>query len=102
MGDSWRIGVDADERTALVTGGLFGHVRNPIFSFVLLSASGLLLLVPNALALCAVALTLAGIQIQVRAVEEPYLLSAHGEAYADYARRVGRFVPGVGRMASGS
>src|SRR6185295_3253996 len=32
MGDSWRVGVDAAERTSLVTHGLFGRVRNPIFS----------------------------------------------------------------------
>jgi protein-S-isoprenylcysteine O-methyltransferase Ste14 len=28
----------------------------------------------------------------------PHLLSMHGRAYADYAARVGRFVPGVGRI----
>jgi protein-S-isoprenylcysteine O-methyltransferase Ste14 len=38
--------------------------------------------------------------LQVRAVEEPYLLSVHGDAYATYAARVGRFVPGVGRLAT--
>jgi protein-S-isoprenylcysteine O-methyltransferase Ste14 len=42
--------------------------------------------------------TLAGMQVQVRAVEEPYLSLAHGEAYARYAARVGRFLPGVGRI----
>ncbi|MFD5097430.1 hypothetical protein [Streptomyces albidochromogenes] len=30
MGTSWRVGVDAAERTTLVTGGLFEHVRNPV------------------------------------------------------------------------
>jgi protein-S-isoprenylcysteine O-methyltransferase Ste14 len=32
MGESWRIGVDAGEVTALVTTGVFRNVRNPIFS----------------------------------------------------------------------
>ena len=36
--------------------------------------------------------------MQVRAVEEPHLLATHGRAYADYAARVGRFVPGIGRL----
>jgi protein-S-isoprenylcysteine O-methyltransferase Ste14 len=98
MGDSWRIGVDPGERTTLVTGGLFARVRNPIFSFMLLSASGFLLLLPNAWALLALALTAGGIHLQVRAVEEPYLLRTHGAAYADYAARVGRFLPGVGLL----
>ena len=31
-------------------------------------------------------------------VEEPYLLKVHGSAYAEYAARVGRFLPGVGRL----
>lgn len=32
MGDSWRIGVDPGERTTLVRTGVFGLVRNPIFT----------------------------------------------------------------------
>ena len=31
-------------------------------------------------------------------VEEPYLLAMHGAAYAAYAARAGRFVPGIGRL----
>jgi hypothetical protein len=36
----------------------------------------------------------------VRGVEEPYLLSVHGETYARYVERVGRFAPRVGRTAT--
>src|SRR5512134_1040594 len=32
MGASWRIGVDARETTALVSSGIFGRIRNPIYS----------------------------------------------------------------------
>ena len=39
------------------------------------------------------------LEIQVRLVEEPYLLRQHGDAYRNYAARVGRFVPGLGRLA---
>ena len=38
------------------------------------------------------------VQLQVRVVEEPYLLATHGKTYAAYAARVGRFVPGAGRL----
>ena len=41
---------------------------------------------------------IAGLEIQTRAVEEPYLRELHGKAYARYAARTGRFVPGVGRL----
>jgi protein-S-isoprenylcysteine O-methyltransferase Ste14 len=39
MGDSWRIGVEKTERTDLVIGGLFGLVRNPIFTTPMRSLS---------------------------------------------------------------
>ena len=47
MGASWRVGVDPSERTALRTDGPFRLVRNPIFSWMILAAAGLALLVPN-------------------------------------------------------
>jgi len=43
MGASWRIGID-DRPTELVTGGLFGLARNPIFSGLLLSLLGVVLI----------------------------------------------------------
>lgn len=98
MGSSWRVGVDESEKTALVTDGLFAWVRNPIFTFMLLSAAGFLLLVPNVLVLLGCVLTVAGIEAQVRVVEEPYLLKTHGRTYEAYAARVGRFFPGMGRL----
>jgi protein-S-isoprenylcysteine O-methyltransferase Ste14 len=98
MGSSWRVGVDPAERTALRTEGPFRLVRNPIFSWMILTAAGLALLVPNLVSLAALAALVIGIEVQVRLVEEPYLLRAHGEAYASWASRTGRFVPGIGRL----
>jgi len=99
MGDSWRIGVDQHETAPLVTVGLFGHVRNPIFSALLLAAVGLLLMVPNVLSAMALASTFLGIEIQVRRVEEPYLTRVHENRYLLYARRVGRFFPRIGCLS---
>lgn len=98
MGDSWRIGVDATERTALVTTGAFAVVRNPIFSAMLVTAIGLALMVPNAIALAGVVSLVVALELQVRGAEEPYLSAAHGERYRAYGARVGRFVPAVGRL----
>lgn len=98
MGESWRVGVDESEKTQLVTTGLFAWVRNPIFSFMGLSAFGLLLLVPSVWTSVALALAALGIDLQVRFVEEPHLGRMHGDAYASYATRTGRFLPGIGRM----
>ncbi len=98
MGTSWRIGVDPSERTALVTTGPFALVRNPIFAAMLPTALGLAMLVPNWLALVGLIGLAASLELQVRVVEEPYLLRVHGDSYAGYAAQVGRFVPGVGRL----
>ncbi len=96
MGRSWRIGVDPTERTDLVTTGVFAFARNPIYTAMLVGLVGLVLLVPSAATLIAFGLMLLGVELQVRLVEEPYLRRQHGEAYANYTRRVGRFLPGIG------
>ena len=97
MGESWRIGVDPSETTTLVLRGVFGLVRNPIFTAMLIFAAGITLITPNPLALAAFAVLWATIELQVRVVEEPYLNTIHGQAYRDYCGAVGRFVPYIGR-----
>jgi len=99
MGDAWRLGVRREtERTALVAGGPFRWVRNPIYSSMLLAALGLALAAPNVLSALALVVLLVALELQVRFVEEPYLTRAHGTSYRDYASRTGRFVPGWGRL----
>lgn len=101
MGASWRIGVDASERTELVTDGPFALVRNPVFAAMLPTSLGLVLLVPNVVALAGFAALVLALELQTRVVEEPYLLRTHGGVYARYAARVGRFVPTIGRLGDG-
>jgi protein-S-isoprenylcysteine O-methyltransferase Ste14 len=98
MGSSWRIGVDERSRTELVTGGPFTIVRNPIFAAMLPASTGLALMVPSAVAFAGLAALFVALELQVRIVEEPYLLRTHGAEYSSYAARVGRFVPGLGRL----
>ena len=97
MGSSWRIGVDPEERTELVTGGVFGLCRNPIYTFMIIAWVGFALLVPTWIALAAGVLLITGIQVQVRLVEEPHMIRTHGGTYLAWARRVGRFAPGLGK-----
>ncbi|MGY2084315.1 methyltransferase family protein [Blastococcus sp. SYSU DS0539] len=100
MGASWRIGVDPAERTELVTTGVFAHVRNPIFTAMTVAQLGVVLMVPTWVSVLALVALVAAIQLQVRAVEEPYLLTVHGGTYAAYAEQTGRFLPGVGRLTA--
>jgi protein-S-isoprenylcysteine O-methyltransferase Ste14 len=99
MGRSWRVGVDPEEHTDLVERGLYRWIRNPIYTAMLTFTVGLLLLLPNWAALLAFALLLLGLELHVRFVEEPHLLAQHGDSYRRYAARVGRFLPGLGRLA---
>lgn len=98
MGTNWRIGVDDTERTDLVTSGPFGVVRNPIFTAMAMTGLGLAFMVPNVVALVGFVMLAVALHLQVRVVEEPYLLRAHGTAYAMYAASTGRFLPGLGRL----
>ena len=56
IGSSWRVGVDATEKTELVTAGPFAVVRNPIFAAMVPAVLGLALLVPKPLSLAGVLL----------------------------------------------
>ena len=96
MGDSWRIGVDPGETTTLVRTGVFGWVRNPIFIAMITFGFGIALVTPNLVALAGFLLLVATIELQVRIIEEPYLLTVHGDDYRSYLTNVGRFMPGVG------
>ena len=98
MGDSWRIGVDERETTTLVHTGVFGRIRNPIYTAMFTFGIGITLVTPNLVACAGLILLIASIQLQVRRVEEPYLSRKHGDAYRAYAAHVGRFVPGIGRI----
>ncbi len=99
MGESWRIGVDEQVTTEMVTDGAFAIVRNPIFAAMLPASAGLALMVPSAVAFAGLIALFVALELQVRVVEEPYLERTHGSAYTAYAARVGRFLPGVGRLS---
>ena len=96
MGDSWRIGVDPGETTTLVRTGVFGWVRNPIFTAMITFGFGIALVTPSLVALAGFLLLVATIELQVRIVEEPHLLTVHGDDYRSYLTNAGRFMPGVG------
>lgn len=97
LGRSWRIGVDPDERTDLVTSGAFSVVRNPIFTAMATFSIGVALAQRNRTAVLAGLSMVAAVEAQVRLVEEPYLRTVHGATFADYRERVGRFLPRLGR-----
>jgi protein-S-isoprenylcysteine O-methyltransferase Ste14 len=98
MGESWRIGVDAEERTELVTTGPYGSVRNPIYTAMFAFGFGQVLLVPNVVTLIGLLATILVIELVVRRIEEPHLLSMHGERVRSWMTSTGRFLPGIGAV----
>jgi protein-S-isoprenylcysteine O-methyltransferase Ste14 len=96
MAASWRIGMDADERTQLVTHGLFRFCRNPIYLGLQVALAAFCCLVPGYLSLALLVLGVVLLHVQAR-IEENYLLTRHGAAYQTYRARVGRFLPFTGR-----
>lgn len=91
MRNSWRIGIDVETKTELVTTGLFKVSRNPIFFGMTVSLMGLFLTTPNALTSLFLILGFVLIQIQIR-LEEDYLIKQHGQSYLSYKQKVRRFI----------
>jgi protein-S-isoprenylcysteine O-methyltransferase Ste14 len=102
MGRSWRIGVDRDEATELVTHGPFRYVRNPIYSAMMLFVVAMGLLLPSPVLLVVIIAAVACAELQVRVIEEPFLVAQQGAPYETWAGSTGRFVPGIGRALSHS
>ncbi|MDX2189342.1 MAG: isoprenylcysteine carboxylmethyltransferase family protein [Bacteroidota bacterium] len=91
MGNSWRIGIDEKHKSEFVTKGLFGISRNPIFFGMLLTLTGYLLLIPNALSVLTLVCGYLLMQIQIR-LEEEFLSNQYNESYKRYKNEVRRWI----------
>ncbi|WP_439564465.1 methyltransferase family protein [Microcella sp.] len=80
----------------LVTTGVFGLVRHPIYSGLLVLGLGLVVIGASVLHLLAWVALLSVLMAKSRFEER--MLADQYSAYAAYAARVGRLVPGVGRI----
>lgn len=91
MGVSWRIGIDHQHKTALVTSGVFSLSRNPIFLGMICSLLGIFLVIPNTVTFTVLISGMITVSIQVR-LEEFYLTGWHGADYKAYCARVRRWL----------
>jgi len=97
MAETWRLRVDTSEQVRLVTSGPFALVRNPVYTGMIATMFGISLMVANLVAILGWITLVVGLEFQVRLLEEPYLRWLHDNDFDNYASRVGRFVPGLGR-----
>lgn len=91
MGASWRIGVDEDQKTDLITGGVFRFSRNPIYLGMAVTLIGLFLVLPTSATLGLLVGGIATIHLQIL-LEEQYLLKKHGQVFKDYSKKVRRWI----------
>lgn len=96
MGASWRVGVP-EERTGLVTTGLYAWVRHPIYTGLFALLAALVMLTPAPWTVMGALWLGSLLGIQAR-LEEAHLLRLHGAPFQAWAARTGRFLPGLGRL----
>ena len=91
MKDSWRAGIPANDKTELVTGGVYAYSRNPAFLGFDLQYIGVLLMFCNLLTASFTVFAVTMLHLQILQ-EERYLTVTFGSAYLDYRHRVFRYL----------
>jgi protein-S-isoprenylcysteine O-methyltransferase Ste14 len=91
FGRSFRVGIDDRTSDPLVTGGVFAWSRNPIYVAFWSILLGQFLVFPNWILLAYLVGATLLFHRQVRR-EEAYLAQHYGSEYADYGRRVRRYL----------
>lgn len=92
MRDSWRAGVSQTDKTRLVTGGIYQISRNPAFLGFDLFYIGILLMFFNWVLCVVSAFAIVMYHLQIVSVEEVFLLTAFGEDYLQYKKKVCRYI----------
>lgn len=90
FGNSWRIGMDVKTPGRLVTTGIFGFSRNPIYIFLNLWFIGTFLINGTLIFLIFALLAIVHLHYQILR-EERFLLELYGQPYRDYLARTGRY-----------
>ncbi len=90
MKNSWRVGIKYDQKTELVTSGIFRISRNPYFLSYDLLILGYILIFPSPI-LAILYLTLVFVFHKMILEEEKYLETVHGNFYLYYKKKVNRY-----------
>lgn len=79
----------------LETGGIYAHVRNPIYSAFLFICSGVLLMYGNLCLLILPFLFWLYLTVFMKLTEEKWLTKLYGKAFEDYCKKVNRCIPSI-------
>lgn len=92
MKDNWRAGVQREEKTNLITTGIYSISRNPAFLGFELMYIGILLVFFNWYLCGATIFAVVFFHLQIVNVEEEFLIEAFGEEYLAYKKKVCRYI----------
>ena len=92
MKDSWRAGVARQEKTELVTSGIYQISRNPAFLGFDLVYIGILLMYFNWALFFVSSFAMIMLHLQIVNAEEEFLMEAFGEEYIRYRKKVCRYL----------
>ena len=91
MKNSWRIGIDFQNKTPLITNGLYKISRNPIYLFLMIGLIGLFMVMPNSITFAVTFGAFLILHVTMR-LEEDFLYTQHGEKYELYKKKVRRLI----------
>jgi protein-S-isoprenylcysteine O-methyltransferase Ste14 len=92
MGGSWRVGIDKEHQTALISHGVYRLIRNPTYVGLFSLNLGVWFIWPSPAMAFYWLLFFVVIEIQVRC-EEEHLVELHGNTFWAYAARTRRYIP---------
>ncbi len=90
MKSSWRVGIDKNTKTTLITDGIYKFSRNPAFVGFYLMFVGLFLTYANIITLIVLVINVVALHLLILQ-EEKHLLSMFGDEYDRYKRKVPRY-----------
>ena len=92
MKDNWRAGVQREEKTDLVTTGIYSISRNPAFLGFDLMYIGIMFTFFNWYLCFATAFVIVFFHLQIVNVEEDFFIVAFGDEYLKYKAKVCRYL----------
>lgn len=95
LGKNWSVTLEVREGHQLVTGGVYAHVRHPMYASFLLWGITQALLIPNWIAGLAGLIAVMALYAVRQSREEAMMRDTFGADYDAYCARTKRLVPGV-------
>ncbi|MGG7176869.1 methyltransferase family protein [Clostridium paraputrificum] len=91
MRTSWRVGIDKNTKTELVTDGIYRYSRNPAFLGFDTMFTGIFIVFPNLITLGTMIISMISIHLLILQ-EEKHLIESFGDGYRIYKGNTSRYI----------